>query len=455
MTRHGRWRALLPEPALLLALGGRAWQSLAGLGTIYFVVEHFTPETQGYYHTFMSLVALQSFVELGMLVAIISIVSHEWAGLEGGVGRVVAGAAEKRLRLASATRFVALWFSAMALLLLIGGGWIGYLVLEQHGRSEMWLAPWIVTISIASLFLWCQGQIAVLEGCNQVLEVAVYRLVQGVAGSAALWLAILSGAGLWSLAVMLGVNLLAALILLGVAYGRFLADLLLCSARSTFRWRTDIWPMQWPLALQGVTNYFMFSLFVPVAFSYHGAVEAGRLGLSLQVVTALVAIATTWLTVSAPRMGTAFAGGDVDRFENLWRKAAAVSSFLALAAAAVVAMAGFAAHQQGWPVAARFVEPVPFLLLLAWGVLLHLVQCMASYWRAQRREPLRLLGIVPGLVTGVAIWLLGSHYGALGAAAGAFAAFSLIGIPLGLYFLIRSRALVSAIRRGSTERPQG
>ncbi|MEJ7607911.1 MAG: hypothetical protein WKF37_16980 [Bryobacteraceae bacterium] len=38
-----------------------AWQSLAGLGTIYFIIEYFTSETQGYYQTFLSLIALQSF----------------------------------------------------------------------------------------------------------------------------------------------------------------------------------------------------------------------------------------------------------------------------------------------------------------------------------------------------------------------------------------------------------
>ena len=80
------WRALGMERALLVAFCARVWQSLAGLATLYFVIEYFSPETQGYFQTFLSLLALQSFLELGILNAIVSVISHEWAGLALGPG---------------------------------------------------------------------------------------------------------------------------------------------------------------------------------------------------------------------------------------------------------------------------------------------------------------------------------------------------------------------------------
>ena len=432
-------RGLSLEPAFLAAFAARVWQSLAGLGTIYFFVEYLTPEAQGYYQTFLSLISLQSFLELGINVAIISVASHEWAGLTRDARRTVLGDENKVGRLAAMTKFVGAWFGGAALLLLIGGGTVGYAVLIQHGQRELWLGPWIAAIFMASGFLWCQGLIAVLEGCNQILEVALYRLVQGVASVLVLWLAVVSGAGIWSLAAMLGTNLVCALTFLGFAYRHFFAGLLFRRGRSTFRWQTDMWPMQWPLALQGITNYFMLSLFVPVVFSFHGVVEAGRMGLSIQVVMALLAIATTWLTIATPRMGTAFASGDHARYQAIWRRASAASILIillgALAASAVIwvsAAAGIAAIR-------RFLDPLPFSLLLLWGVSLHLVQCMAAYWRAQRREPLRFWGVAPGAATGAAVWLLGREAGALGAAAGALAASLSVGVPIAFYFLRRSR----------------
>jgi len=427
------------EPALLVAFAGRIWQSLAGLATIYFVVAYFTPETQGYYQTFLSLIALQAFLELGIMVAIISVVSHEWAGLAIGPTGVVAGAADKCARLSAATRFVAIWFSGLAILLLVAGGAVGYAILSGHGRFDLWLAPWIAAIATASAFLWCQGQIAVLEGCNQVLQVAIYRLAQAVASVLALWVAVISGAELWSLVAMLGANLACALIFLGFVYRRFLGGLLRSRAPSSFRWRADIWPMQWPLALQGTTNYFMFSLFVPVLFTYHGVVEAGRMGLSLQVVLALLGIATTWLTITAPRMGTAFASGDRPRYEAIWH-GATLASLLVISCGAVVIgiVIGFGASS-GLPIVARFLDPGPFWLLLAWGVSLHGVQCMASYWRAQRKEPMRFWGVAPGAATGLAVWLLGRQFGSVGAAGGALVGSLAVGLPLAYFFFRRTR----------------
>ncbi|WP_324749102.1 hypothetical protein SH591_10680 [Sphingomonas sp. LY54] len=427
------------EPALLVAFSARIWQSLAGLGTIYFVVAYFSPETQGYYQTFLSLIALQAFLELGIIVAIISVVSHEWAGLVIGPSGAVTGAPDKCARLSAATRFVAIWFSGLSALLLVVGGSVGYAILSQHGHSDLWLAPWLAAVATAAAFLWCQGQIAVLEGCNQVFQVAVYRLVQAVASVLALWVAVISGAELWSLVAMLAANLVCALVFLGFVYRHFLGGLLRSRTASSFRWRADIWPMQWPLALQGTTNYFMFSLFVPVLFTFHGVVEAGRMGLSLQVVLALLGIATTWLTIAAPRMGTAFASGDKARYERIWHGSALASMLVIGSGAIVIGIVIWFGASSGLALVARFLDPAPFWLLLAWGVSLHAVQCMASYWRAQREEPMRFWGVVPGAVTGLAVWALGRNYGSLGAAGAALAASLLVGLPLALFFFRRTR----------------
>ncbi|MEJ7607913.1 MAG: hypothetical protein WKF37_16990 [Bryobacteraceae bacterium] len=92
----------------------------------------------------------------------------------------------------------------------------------------------------------------------------------------------------------------------------------------------------------------------------------------------------------------------------------------------------------------RFLDPAAFSLLLLWGILLQLIQCFATYWRAQRREPVGFWGIVPGAVTGLAVWGFGRFYGAAGAAFGALAVSALVTLPLGVYFFLRSRAEVRA-----------
>src|SRR5687768_1302919 len=62
---------------------------LAGPFTAVLVATRLSPETQGYYFTFFSLLAVQVFVELGLGQVTVQFASHEWSrlGLEAD-GRV-------------------------------------------------------------------------------------------------------------------------------------------------------------------------------------------------------------------------------------------------------------------------------------------------------------------------------------------------------------------------------
>ena len=59
------------DRAVFLTLVGRVWGVGAGLVTIFFVTTALSPEQQGYYYTFYSLIALQVFAELGLNYAIV------------------------------------------------------------------------------------------------------------------------------------------------------------------------------------------------------------------------------------------------------------------------------------------------------------------------------------------------------------------------------------------------
>jgi len=67
------------ERATLYAMANRLWGSASGLLTAVLVAWFFTPELQGYYFTFLSLLTLQTFVELGFGELLQQFVSHEWA----------------------------------------------------------------------------------------------------------------------------------------------------------------------------------------------------------------------------------------------------------------------------------------------------------------------------------------------------------------------------------------
>ena len=69
------------DRAVFYAISARGWQLLAGPVTMLLITLHFTPDVQGYFYLFASLMALQTFVELGLQTIIINVSSHEWSRL--------------------------------------------------------------------------------------------------------------------------------------------------------------------------------------------------------------------------------------------------------------------------------------------------------------------------------------------------------------------------------------
>ena len=77
------------------------------------------------------------------------------------------------------------------------------------------------------------------------------------------------------------------------SHGNFLRDLLTVEpGEGRMRWRTEIWPLQWRIGVQGALSWFHLSLFVPVLFYYHGPGEAGQFGMTWHIVALLQVAAT-------------------------------------------------------------------------------------------------------------------------------------------------------------------
>ena len=52
--------------------------------TLLVIASYFSPELQGYYYTFNSVLTLQVFVTLGLSAVIVQFAAHEWSKLDLG-----------------------------------------------------------------------------------------------------------------------------------------------------------------------------------------------------------------------------------------------------------------------------------------------------------------------------------------------------------------------------------
>jgi len=408
------------DRAVLFAITGKIWNLPAGLITALLIAAFFSPEVQGYYYTFSSVLAFQIFAELGLGTVLTYYASHEWSRLAVDQHGRVTGNAAALSRLTSLARFALKWYlvaGAVTTLVLAVGGFFFF---GSAGKPAFrWEAPWVALCMVTGLTLCLMPILALLEGCNQVSNVYTYRFVQSVTLSVAVWAAIYSGAELWAASISVMAGLLTIVILTSRSYGEFIRSILLAQPEGPrLKWRTDIFPMQWRIALSWVGGYFTFFLFTPVLFHYQGPVVAGQMGMTWAFVSALPAVASSWVTPKAPSFGMLIAQQRYAELDRLFCRLTAI--VFTVTAAGAVGIWGFVfmLNQLHHPFASRLLAPASTGYLLLATIIMSTSIPMSTYLRAHKKEPLLALSLIAGLLTGVAVVVLGKHYSAEGVAIG-------------------------------------
>jgi len=424
----------------MFAVLSKVWSLFAAPITLLLISLYLKPEVQGLYYTFLSLVAMQSFVELGFCIVITQFASHEWAGLYLDDSGFISGDERARQRLISLGRLVFKWYACASIIfvLLVGGG--GYLFLSQSPDLGIsWKGPWFSLMVVAGLQLWALPFLSLLEGCNQVHTIYRFRFVQGVFISLAMWMAMSLDFGLWMAIAGVGAGLIATLYLILIVYRKFFQPFFTFKPEQEIHWKEEIWPMQWRLALGGSMGYFMVSIYTPVMFHYHGPVVAGQMGMTWQLVTALGSLAMAWVATKVPRFGILVAKKNYTELDRFFFRTSGISMGVISLGAVLLWLLVYGLNYFEHPLAQRLLSPLPFGLFIVGTVLGQIAQCQSAYLRAHKKEPFLLYSFVYGLLNGIVVWFLGSRFGAIGASVGYLSVMTLVSVPLGSYIWITCR----------------
>ena len=428
------------DRAVMFAVLSKVWSLFAAPITLLLISLYLKPEVQGLYYTFLSLVAMQSFVELGFCIVITQFASHEWAGLYLDDSGFISGDERARQRLISLGRLVFKWYACASIIfvLLVGGG--GYLFLSQSPDLGIsWKGPWFSLMVVAGLQLWALPFLSLLEGCNQVHTIYRFRFVQGVFISLAMWMAMSLDFGLWMAIAGVGAGLIATLYLILIVYRKFFQPFFTFKPEQEIHWKEEIWPMQWRLALGGSMGYFMVSIYTPVMFHYHGPVVAGQMGMTWQLVTALGSLAMAWVATKVPRFGILVAKKNYTELDRFFFRTSGISMGVISLGAVLLWLLVYGLNYFEHPLAQRLLSPLPFGLFIVGTVLGQIAQCQSAYLRAHKKEPFLLYSFVYGLLNGIVVWFLGSRFGAIGASVGYLSVMTLVSVPLGSYIWVTCR----------------
>lgn len=397
-----RWRAIAGlDFHVLVTLLFRGWAIVAGAATVLLLPLWLSPAEQGYYFTFASVLALQIFFELGLNQIVMQLVSHEVAHLTETADGRLTGKESHLGRLTSLARLIRRWYGVAAMLFALIGGGAGAVFFIQKGTEPMsvWLGVWVVLVGATAANLWLSPGLAVMEGCGKVGQVARLRLVQSVLGYAILWVALLSGAGLWAAAAVPVVSAVCTGYWL-TTHGHMLGWLSsrVTDVKNQLRWRADVLPLQWRIALSWASGYLIFNLFTPMVFSHHGAVEAGRLGMALTVFSAISTIGMSWVNAKAPNFTMHIARGERHELNALFKALFLRSTLVVTLMSASVVLAALHFSQLGVPLMMRIATPDVLAVLAVVTIVNSMVFALAIYMRAHREEPMLTQSIVFGLL---------------------------------------------------------
>ncbi len=412
-AKSAPWRRLLSrlevDSHVFSTLLFRSWSVIGGGVTVLLIPVFLTSIQQGYYYTFASILALQIFFELGMGQVIVQIVAHEAAHLERLPDGRYAGAPDRLARLAAMRHLLSRWYLAAAVLFFIGVNVMGGLFFRNGELpAARWAPPWCLLVAATAANLMLSWRIAVVEGFGLVRDVGRLRLVQSMIGYVAMWVVLLAGAGLWVVTLVPMTTSVCSMLWLrrrpaADIFGPIAAA---SAAASSFSWQREILPFQWRIAVSWISGFFIFQLFAPLIFKYHGAVEAGRVGLGISIFNAVTAVGTSWVAAKVPAIAQFLAQGRRVEASALFRRLTIASMSFVILAAAVLVLAIDIIGRLGLPIAHRLpsVTVTAYLALAAVGN--SFVGPAAMFMRAHKEEPLLASAVAMAIATSLTVYLV-------------------------------------------------
>lgn len=424
------------DKAIFFTLLSRGLQISTALFTVFFIAKNLSPEEQGFYYTFGSIVALQVFFELGLTSIITQFVAHEASHLKLNSEFKMEGEALYRSRLSSLLKFCTKWYLIIAFLVFVALGTLGSIFFTKYSvehKNIEWFLPWILLAIGTAFNLLLSPITAFLEGLGKVKEVAQLRFVQQIIHPIVVWGGLSIGGKLFVSGADAFIRVfVVAIILIKSPFFKILKNIWMDSGIEKVLYMKEIFPYQWRIALSWVSGYFIFQLFNPVLFATEGAKVAGQMGMTLTALNGVQSLTQSWINTKVPKMSGLIAQKDYKNLDSLFAKT--MKQMLLIGTLAILCFVAviYLIQSQGitflgMDIGNRFLPIIP-LSLMAWSSWTMVpISPWATYLRCHKKEPLLLNSVVMGILCCLSTVTLGYKYGLYGITIG-FAALRIISL---------------------------
>ncbi len=418
------------DKAIAYSSGARIVQGIAGFGSMFFISTFLTGVEQGFYFTFGSILALQVFFELGLTGIMTQYVAHEASHLSIDENFEYQGENTFKSRLASLLRFCVKWYSILAIIALFFLMIAGFSYFSKYGDSQSsdteWRMPWILICIATAIQLFVSPLTSIISGLGFVKTTSKIIFFQQLFVPLCTWIGLAVGLKLY----VTGIGHLFSVLfwfffVLKTDLYKVLYNLLKIKIDEKVNYIREIFPFQWKIALSWISGYFIFQLFNPVLFATEGAVVAGQMGMTLQVLNAISAFSMSWLNTKVPTYSRLIAlrkYDDLDRLFNLTLKQMSMICLVLLLMFFIMIWGlNVTQFEIGKGVLAdRFLSYGPLLLIMVPVFLTQFINSWATYLRCHKQEPFLLNSVVVGLLCLFSTFVMGDLYGLYGVTIGYF-----------------------------------
>ncbi|MHB9148392.1 MAG: hypothetical protein ACYC2U_08550, partial [Candidatus Amoebophilus sp.] len=295
------------------------WRIISGPLVLLLIPLFITPEIQGFWYTFSSISALSIFADLGFTTIILQFSAHEYAHLKINEKLEIEGPEKYIRRLASLFRFVVKWAEGLVAIAFPSIFLVGYILFIQKANVIVWLFPWILYSIGAAIGFFSSVLASFIQGCDQVSIVQKQSFYAAIINTIVLFSSLFLQFGLFAISLTLFVANSCYLLFLLKKFNKFIKQLLAAMPDDT-NWKADIFKLLWKYALSWSSGYFIFQVYTPFMFQFHGPVEAGRVGISISLAVAAFSISNTWLSANNPKINMLVAKKDWHKLDKEFKK---------------------------------------------------------------------------------------------------------------------------------------
>ena len=381
---------------LLSTLINQIWRVLSGPLIMFSIPAFLSPLEQGYWYTFTSLAALAIFADLGFSTIILQFAAHEFSHLHFNIDRTISGDDYHLLKLASFFRFSICWLIRIIFIvfpfIVIGG----YLFLISKQGMFNWQGEWFIYSIASTIVFFNSVLLCFFEGCNSVSMLQSMRFQISVGQSVTVLIGLYLHFALYSLAISLVIAGLVGSLLILYRFSTTIKQLWHLSATQYYDWWPEFSALIWRYAISWCSGYFIFQMFTPLAFKFHGAIYAGKIGISIAMWTAGFSIATSWLTAVTPQINMLIADHQWKKLDELFNQSL-LRCLLTMMVGGTVFLIIDILLLDRVTFFHRILEPFPQILLFSCWLGQTYVNSVAVYLRAHKKEPLMQLSVLAAI----------------------------------------------------------